>query len=354
MEAATVYARHEHGGYPVHLQDLATKRPKFTVEYPTGPELFESGRALMRALYGKESAPHITVVKYFRLDTPPPKDEVSIFDLLDTPVPEARIPLVGHGTTTKSSNSKPSKLIMPRFADVVEVQRSRKAVKTARKRAPKQPPKHEGLGIDLYTRAHEVRKLLFAGFGARIYRSGYDPEDVLQEVYRGILARNHGTCPWDPAKSSFGHYVHMVCECILNNYHRKQKRIRTNEKIGMHVGIQQGGLEDFGMENDVALGAVNEPDLMMPDPDADVRTEMARNGLLEALYKHGRCDRGLRPDAELAIKALPLVEQGMRRTEIADELGVSSGRAGKALAFLRRTTEAWAMETGLRDEESHF
>lgn len=82
------------------------------------------------------------------------------------------------------------------------------------------------LGIDLAARGHEVRKLMWAGYRDKILRAGYDPEDVLQEVYRGLIARNNGKCPWDVRKSSFGHYVHMVIGCVLINYHRKQQQVR--------------------------------------------------------------------------------------------------------------------------------
>lgn len=89
------------------------------------------------------------------------------------------------------------------------------------------------LGIDLTARGHEVRKLMWAGFGHKILRAGYDPEDVLQEVFRGLIARNAGQCPWDVRKSSFGHYVHMVIGCVLINYHRKQQQVRGTEVLGM-------------------------------------------------------------------------------------------------------------------------
>lgn len=89
------------------------------------------------------------------------------------------------------------------------------------------------LGIDLEGRGHEVRKLMWAGFGHKILRAGYDPEDVLQEVFRGLIARNAGQCPWDVRKSSFGHYVHMVIGCVLINYHRKQQQVRGTEVLGM-------------------------------------------------------------------------------------------------------------------------
>lgn len=97
------------------------------------------------------------------------------------------------------------------------------------------PAVEEGpkLGIDLVARGHEVKKLMWAGFGHKILRAGYDPDDVLQEIFRGIVARNHGTCPWDARKSSFGHYVHMVIGCVLTNYHRKQQQVRGTEVLGV-------------------------------------------------------------------------------------------------------------------------
>lgn len=103
-----------------------------------------------------------------------------------------------------------------------------------------EPSVSVAIGIDLEKRGHEVRKLLYAGFGARIARHGYDPEEVLHDVYRGLLVRNKGKCPFDVRKSSFGHYVHMVIECILNNYHRKHSRHREKEIKVLDMGVDVG------------------------------------------------------------------------------------------------------------------
>lgn len=89
------------------------------------------------------------------------------------------------------------------------------------------------LGIDLGVKYSDVRKILYAHFRSRIVRSGFDMDDVLQEVYRGILTRNLGRCPFNVQKSSFGHYVYLVTECLLNNYHRKENRRRDMEQVGM-------------------------------------------------------------------------------------------------------------------------
>ena len=88
------------------------------------------------------------------------------------------------------------------------------------------------LGINLEARGHEVRKLLWAGFGGKMLAGGHDPEDVYQEVMRGLVARNAGKCPWDETKSSFGHYVHLVINGVLINYHKKQQQVKGPEVVG--------------------------------------------------------------------------------------------------------------------------
>lgn len=88
------------------------------------------------------------------------------------------------------------------------------------------------LGIDLSLRGHEVRKLFYAGgFTGVLTREGIDPEEFLQEVYRGLLARNRGACPWDHRKSSFGHYVHIVIRCVLSNYLRRERLRDSREGV---------------------------------------------------------------------------------------------------------------------------
>lgn len=93
--------------------------------------------------------------------------------------------------------------------------------------------KRKTIGIDLEERGEEVRKLLMADFSQWIASMDMDPEEVLQEVYRGILARNRGKCPLDESKSSFGHYVHMVINGVLSNLYHKHQRITDRELVGL-------------------------------------------------------------------------------------------------------------------------
>ena len=188
------------------------------------------------------------------------------------------------------------------------------------------------VGIDLVNRSHEVRKLLFAGFGRRIYAAGYDGEDVLQEVYRGLLARNRGRCPWDPNKSSFGHYVYMVCGCVLSNYHRKQNRIRQFEQLGL-AGYQDDGEYGYGDAGSTA----NVPAKQTLDEAEYLLTEAA-DDLVDYMLDHPRGDSH---EAQLAVDVLPYVADGTPRVVIAKTLGKSMAAISRAISFLRTQALAW-------------
>lgn len=200
--------------------------------------------------------------------------------------------------------------------------------------APRPPPP-SGLGIDLARRGVEVRRLLHAGFGLRMARAGYDPEDVLQEVYRGILVRNRGKCPFDVRRSSFGHYVHMVIECVLSNYHRRESRHRTAESSweDMPEGRREAasdGVGDVGARDAVGWGSasggrVDETDAMALSALSDrVRWALADGDVTER-------------EAELALGVLPLVQAGYAPTARgARECGWSATDWRDGVAALRR------------------
>lgn len=194
------------------------------------------------------------------------------------------------------------------------------------------PAEKPVLGIDLAKRGGEVAKLLFAGFGHVIHACGYDSEEVLQEVYAGILVRNRGTCAFDPSKASFGHYVHMVAECVLSNYHRKQNRIRSREQTGA-MGYSDGEMVDVQDSS-----AADRESLSMYSREG---SPLDRH-MFSDLYKYiERSPCVTSVDAQVALKALPLVQEGYRRSEISESLGISKAAVSRALTFLRHTVKDW-------------
>lgn len=191
----------------------------------------------------------------------------------------------------------------------------------------------EKVGIDLDARserkgarykADEVRKLLCAGFMGKMRAKGYDPDDVLQEVYRGILVRNKGTCPFQEGKGSFGHYVHMVISCILTNYHRKQSRRLDRDSVPL------ADEQDVGQWGSVGMGYGTE-----------IQEEMLEKELRVFLEGYEE------PQVKGALRVLPYVVAGCRRGEIVKETGMNEQAVSRAVACLRRATGAWAAEMGM-------
>jgi len=377
-----LYARHEHGGHPVR-----ETTDGYSVDWPAGSEVYPSRRALMRALYsGGDSStdardPGISYSRYFRLDGRGPT-QAPIFDLLGLSdqinVRPTQIRMRARRRTSKLTvapqptrslrtraklrveapwfdgsvmvggtrplppaawkrpdSSKPSQLT------VAKPKRARK--KAAVKLTVETPSATPKLGIDLAARGHEVRKLVYAGFRGRIYRMGYDMEDVLQEIYRGLLARNIGKCPFDATKSSFGHYVHMVAECVLRNFMRKQRRIAQFEQIGVYTATEGS----WGMVDAASMASLTSDD-SIDRIEEKTSTEMAMGRLSERIMETGR------PEAVLAVLSLPHVREGCQRREVADRVSVEIGETvkpteiGKALHLLRAVSREWASEQGLR------
>lgn len=144
------------------------------------------------------------------------------------------------------------------------------------------------LGIDLAVRGIEVRKLFYAAFARGLARDGYDPEDALQEVYRGLLARNNGTCPFDARKSSFGHYVHIVTKCVLANWIRKERRrgsFESNETTLTRFTSEESGrayrIEDEGPWRYSLAPSETDIQRLSREMGADARTEKAIRLLID-------------------------------------------------------------------------
>lgn len=344
-----VYARHEHGGHRV-VRDM--QGGGITVHWPHGPTTYPSVRQTLAALVSGSPTPakgvrvpHRTFDTYFRLHpvahTPNEKGEVSggFFDVftLFAPLPEVpriEVPLTVHPAPNFLTG--PGAALDENLLSV-HVPSARKP-RTARvpRGAPAPREVWDGKGIDLVNRGHEVRKLFYAGFFGRVARYGYDPEEVLQEVYAGLLVRNRGKCPFDPKKSSFGHYVHMVCECIISNYHRKHNR---------HAQAEQFGYTDLdGNEVDVAS-----TDLATVEADQEeaLGHELALASLGERLHE-AACSVETSADMALVGKCLPLLSEGMTRLEVATHLvkneGLHRARVLQAVDFIRSVAGEWSAD----------
>lgn len=118
------------------------------------------------------------------------------------------------------------------------------------------------LGIDVGEKSDDIRRLFFKRYAKVAVSLGEDPEDVLQEVYKGILLRNRGKCPYDPRKSAFSTYVMMVCHCVTSNYFKKSsdtsKRKVYIDDSEDYIQPSDCGATRAVMEEDVQISNLRE------------------------------------------------------------------------------------------------
>jgi len=89
------------------------------------------------------------------------------------------------------------------------------------------PKLNKKLGVDVEAKMDDIKSIFYKHFAKMCIQSKYDPEEMLQEIYLGILHRNKGNCPYDPAKSSLSTYIVMVSRCILFNIFNKENKTRS-------------------------------------------------------------------------------------------------------------------------------
>lgn len=265
-----LYSRYEHGAYPVEILPNSA----FRVQTPRGSATFPNKRQLMLFLYNRKDN-HVPFDRYFRLGRYEYRNPVPVESVLE---------------------------MFARVAPQIWIRSNR--------------------GIDLAKRGHEVAKLIFKGYGKRIYQEGLDSQDVLQEVYKGILIRNNGKGAFDPERSSFSHYVYLVGRCVLANLQRATRKVTSHESPGIRF-MRDGVIQE---------GDIGECPFLQSDPEIDFMLDDAQVWLDK---------RKRNPHARMAIQVLPFLYEGCRRKEIAEALEVSPNHVSQAIKFLKDNVPVW-------------
>ncbi len=292
-DRSVVFTRWEHGGDPV----VVTTHKDGSRTFLYDGEEYSSARSLLKKVTGRHF--HHTFDQYF---------ETSILPERLQP-PRTILDLFGkEEETEKSTEDELITKLVDSFYEFKEA-----------------PGPGKGLGVDLSTRGHEVRKLLFKTCYPYMKQGRYDPDDVLQEIYKGLLTRNKGKCPWDADKSTFGYYVTMVCRGVLFNYHAKAKK-RKAERDALEIS-----------EEVVQIPAPT----TVSDAGSDA---MAQENLRRWLIRRN----GGTPEGNLAPRILPLMLAGYNYKEIGSRLGVSPSMVSKSVAHIRECSREWAEQNNIQ------
>lgn len=363
-----LYSRYEHGNLPVRVFRTEENETRYGVTYPSdanssGTEeiVYTSARKMVSAFYGHDV--HMPFDRYFRLGRYRKSGRASgsanLLTLLDastsSKVQKTAIAVHGdlRGPTSRTGISVDgtSDPVISEFVEAMGeellpedafIEPSEEMKVQFDKAIILELDRLEGVvGIELGApsrrrgvpfKADEVRKLLWRGFAGKMLSQGYDPEDVLQEVYRGLLVRNNGTCPWDARKSTFGHYVYLVIGCVLTNYHRKQVRRIDKDALSMTLKNREGEeLADIGQFGSCQI---------------EHGSELGDMLAMDDLAKYLETLPDTTPEALLGRSILPLVASGHQRGEIVLETGRKPSLVSRSLAWLRRQTALWATECG--------
>lgn len=351
-----LWTRHEHGSRPVLVFRTPGGETRYRLGEGRGATEHDSVRSLLRAILGRETS--MTFDRYFRVGRHRQRGRASgaadILTLMGTDGSTIAVDGLGDGGGWRSEivvseggrgDDDVAELLEVLNEDLrhanAQIRPTREMVEAFDQSLQLALDRLEGrVGIDLgsrsgrggvRTRADEVRKLLWAGFAGKMLSQGYDAEDVLQEVYRGLLVRDRGRCPWDARKSTFGHYCHMVIGCVLTNYHRKQARRADRGAVSLDVGMDGEDREDVGQYGSSSLWS-----------GSDVGDRLAMESLSRFLESTGGAAEG-----RLGQEILHLVASGHTRSEIAAEAGVKPAMVSRALTWLRRQAASWAADGDL-------
>lgn len=350
-EGQSFYTRHEHGGHPVQLLDRDGRgRRAVRIDYPTdsdygGPVIYPSARQMLIALHGGKD-PHLPLDRYLRRGKWQQSEGGILLAVWGVPQGHQQVQQV-----TRTSTLSQTLQVSPEISNAVgnpqtpskstpkrKSQSFRQTLKSTTSRLD-HPLVIAGvgdvpLGIDLDRRGHEVAKIFYKHFGRWVFQYGYESNDVLQEIYKGILARNKGICPFDVRKSSFGHYVHQVCGCIMANFHRREKRYRGRYRLGVKGYNEQGDWCDQDVAQNTTLREqqVDERGNEVADPSALLAYVLSPD-------VSGKRPDGL--DDGLLTDVLGMMSEGYTQPEMAQSVDRPKSLVVRAVRYIRRLAIQW-------------
>lgn len=180
-------------------------------------------------------------------------------------------------------------------------------------------------GIDLSKHHTDVRRIFHAHFSERVRRRGYDPEEVLQEVYRGILVRQQGRGRWDPSRGrGLGSYIYMCIDGITKNYHAKEQRRERLFSVGT-----------YGYRQDDTYGHVDVASMRtLEDPSAETAMDGVMLAVDTAAAILERLDQST-PEGRIGRRYIYALVEGLSKTEARR----SAGANNKVIALVEAATQ---------------
>ena len=185
------------------------------------------------------------------------------------------------------------------------------------------------VGVNVSDKRKDITKLLYKACGNAIRKYNYDFDDVFQEVCVGILIRNNGAGAYDPSRSSFSHYIMLVCNSVFRNYHMKESKKRSRETIGLR--------NELGEFVDASEMAVEEPDEF---PELSEESDLDKYlDLIAEKINDQRIAWEIKTNKSKYKKILTGVIAGFSKGEISKNVGVSRPKMHKIFKKYQKAEE---------------
>lgn len=275
MESTYIlYSRYEDGALPVQIKESGEgKRKRY--ELKIGDLIYKSVKDFLKQSKSKAAT---TFFNYFRVNT---RKDLTIYKILEN--------IKTYKDSCTSYKPDNDDLLLDEVGDVLE-----------------SPQTVSNMGIDIVKKKKDIEKIFYAYYAKRAVSEGLSVEDLLQEVFKGLLVRNKGKGAWNPSRGSFGSYVHMVSGSVYKNFRKKEIKRGMKEKGEIPKNYTESSTEDSDYSNEA---------MIMNDFKKWIKTK-----------------RGM---SDSVISIVELLSSGKKKKEIAEELGINSTSLHKAIDGLK-------------------
>jgi DNA-directed RNA polymerase specialized sigma24 family protein len=270
MESTYIlYSRYEDGSLPVQIKEKGEgKRKRY--ELKIGEFVYNSVKDFLKQSKSKAAT---TFFNYFRVNT---KTDMTIYRILEN--------IKTYKETCAACNADNSELVVD----------------------DESVTSPSNTGIDIVKKKKDIEKIFYAYYAKRAVSEGLSVEDLLQEVFKGLLVRNKGKGAWNPSRGSFGSYVHMVAGSVYKNFRKKEIKRGMKEKAEIPKNYTENSTEDSDYSNE---------EMIMSDFKKWIKTK-----------------RGM---GDSVVSIVELLSSGKKKKEIAEELGINSTSLHKAIDGLK-------------------
>lgn len=272
----TLYTRYEDGGVPVTIQENGEgKRKRYILT--VGEAIFKSVKDFLKLSKSRATS---SFTNYFGAAKPV---ELPIFDILKE--------IEGY-----------------KKRQLEEIEQDYKDVCLDTKPLTVNSDPQVVKGFDIVEKKKDIERIFYKFYAKRAAAEGLPVEDLLQEVFAGIISRNSKKSAFSLNRGSFSGYLHLVIGSIYKNFRKRELDRGVHDRSIKTKLLEKG--EEATTESDFINDAI----------------------LMDSFKEWVKVKKGM---GDLASNVTVLLSEGKKKKEIADELGINATSLHKIIKGLQ-------------------